>query len=512
MRRFHRSERAAKHVHAARWIDSLAGDRGEDLAELRAHHYVSALELVEVAGGDASDIVDPAVSALIIAAERSQNLFAFAQVERYAARALELTPDGDQRRPAALLALAKAEAELGKRAFSEHTAEAAAAFAARGDRASAADAESVAANWLWNFGDRDGAHAAAQRALDLVDDAGPSRVKAAALAAHARLLMLGGRYAESIDFGARGLDVAREVGDEGLQASLLITIGTARNESSQDGLGDLAQGIDIADRLNIPREYTRGHNNVGEELMERGDLCGAEERYRLALERMERLGIIQSIAWLLPQQAELGYCSGNWAQAEEALRRYDELVETMSGHYLEVQAYTVRALIAGARAEATAEELWERALERGRTVKDPQALAPALSGAARFLLELGRRGEADALVDEYFVLQLHHYTALIDIAWLLHDLGRPEAIDADDRGGIWGSAARFILRDELESAADVLAEKGLRTDEAYARLRAAERLTGAERAVQLERALDFYRSVGATPYVRRAEALLPASA
>jgi hypothetical protein len=51
---------------------------------------------------------------------------------------------------------------------------------------------------------------------------------------------------------------------------------------------------------------------------------------------------------------------------------------------------------------------------------------------------------------------------------------------------------------------------------AEARLRAAEALTAegrsAEAQVQLEQALAFYRSVGATAYVRRAEALLRASA
>ena len=40
-----RADRAEKHVRAARWIESLAGDRGEDLAELLAHHYLAALEL-----------------------------------------------------------------------------------------------------------------------------------------------------------------------------------------------------------------------------------------------------------------------------------------------------------------------------------------------------------------------------------------------------------------------------------------------------------------------------------
>ena len=53
---------------------------------------------------------------------------------------------------------------------------------------------------------------------------------------------------------------------------------------------------------------------------------------------------------------------------------------------------------------------------------------------------------------------------------------------------------------------------GLHTEAAYARQRAAERLTGADRAALLEPALAFYRSVGATAYVVRAESLLPASA
>jgi len=56
-----------------------------------------------------------------------------------------------------------------------------------------------------------------------------------------------------------------------------------------------------------------------------------------------------------------------------------------------------------------------------------------------------------------------------------------------------------------------------RPHEAYARLRAAEQLVAegrqAEADAQLEKALAFFRSVGATRYIREAEALLaPAAA
>jgi len=77
---------------------------------------------------------------------------------------------------------------------------------------------------------------------------------------------------------------------------------------------------------------------------------------------------------------------------------------------------------------------------------------------------------------------------------------------------VWGLAGSHIARGDLAAASDLLAAKELRSEDAYVRLRAAGALTGAARAAQLEQALAFYRSVGARAYVRRAEALLPATA
>src|SRR5256714_419195 len=50
-----RSERAGKHRRAAAWIESLG--RSDDQAELLAHHYLSALELVRASGGAVDDLV-----------------------------------------------------------------------------------------------------------------------------------------------------------------------------------------------------------------------------------------------------------------------------------------------------------------------------------------------------------------------------------------------------------------------------------------------------------------------
>jgi ATP/maltotriose-dependent transcriptional regulator MalT len=325
--------------------------------------------------------------------------------------------------------------------------------------------------------------------------------------------MLGGHYDEAIAVGSTGLAAARKLGAEGVEANVLITMGTARDALGGDGFDELEEGTAIADRLNIPREFTRGHNNIAEQLIVRGAITEADRRYRIALERMERLGIVQSAVWLLPQLADLAFYRGDWSNADAMLLRYARVVETMTRHYLEVQAATLRARMASARVgRVAAGEAWEDAVDRGRRVKDPQALSPALSGYARFLLESGEPDEAAVLMEEMIELPTLYFSALVDLGWIVHDLGRPDDMRTAERGGLWGDAGNLIARGEHARAADLLGEKGLHTEEAYARMRAAETLTGAARAAQLEPALAFYRSVGASSYVERAEALLPASA
>ena len=47
-----RASRASRHVAAARWIESKAPERVEDLADVLAYHYATALELAQAAGTD----------------------------------------------------------------------------------------------------------------------------------------------------------------------------------------------------------------------------------------------------------------------------------------------------------------------------------------------------------------------------------------------------------------------------------------------------------------------------
>jgi hypothetical protein len=76
----------------------------------------------------------------------------------------------------------------------------------------------------------------------------------------------------------------------------------------------------------------------------------------------------------------------------------------------------------------------------------------------------------------------------------------------------WVTLFAQLLAGEYVGAADECGAIGLKPDEAFVRLRAGGRLLDTdhpeEARVQLEAALTFYRSVGATRYIREAEALL----
>jgi hypothetical protein len=80
----------------------------------------------------------------------------------------------------------------------------------------------------------------------------------------------------------------------------------------------------------------------------------------------------------------------------------------------------------------------------------------------------------------------------------------------------WFAAARALADQEFVRAADSLGSMGAARSAALARLRAAQELIAegrqAEADDQLRQALGFFRSVGATRFIRDGEGLLAASA
>jgi tetratricopeptide (TPR) repeat protein len=271
-----------------------------------------------------------------------------------------------------------------------------------------------------------------------------------------------------------------------------------------------------------PAVVQRAYNNLAEEMVALGRIREAARLYAEARAEVERFGIVAGIRWITPQQAWAAYMLGEWERVDELLGQYLKLLEDSQGHYLEGMMLVMQASMARARGDGAAARSYAgRALAHSREVKDPQALGPALATLARVLVEQGFPDEAGALVDELLELKDEsgaalYFSFLIDLGWLVHDLGRADEPLASRRAPLWYEVEDAVTRGDLVGAADLLAATDLRTEEAYARLRAAELLASqgrhAEAQAHLEPALAFYRSVGADAYVSRGETLLPASA
>jgi hypothetical protein len=166
----------------------------------------------------------------------------------------------------------------------------------------------------------------------------------------------------------------------------------------------------------------------------------------------------------------------------------------------------------------------DESLAQAHQIRDPQLLWPALALSALARSLVGDAPGAAAALAELEASARDAQTGLFSIgpvgvwaALAAYDLGRPLSLPAPgevDLGTFpWLHAAESVLRGELETAADTLRRIGARTDEAQVRLRLAERHHAegrrAEASAELARVLAFYREVGATAMVRRAEELLP---
>jgi len=111
-----RAMRASRHMAAATWLEEVAGDRVEDLADALAHHCTTAIDLW-LASGDgelARSVTEQAIVYLTLAADRSLALDLDA-AERHCARALLVAGEDDTLRPLLLFKWASVLYYLGTR-------------------------------------------------------------------------------------------------------------------------------------------------------------------------------------------------------------------------------------------------------------------------------------------------------------------------------------------------------------------------------------------------------------
>jgi class 3 adenylate cyclase/tetratricopeptide (TPR) repeat protein len=518
-----RAQRGEKHRLTAEWIESLG--RPEDHAEVLAHHYLAALEYARATGKDVHSISEPARIAIRHAGDRALSLNAFDAAARFYASALELTPMHAAERPQLLLGYGEAQSQLAAGNAEATLSEAVDAFIAASDREGAARAEIFIADLIWMRGTRDLAYQHLTRAVELLDHSSPSPTKARVLSEVSRYHMLASRHDEAIRIGEEALAMAEQFGLDEVRAHALNNIGAARAYIGDDrGLRQLARSIEIATAAHSMEAF-RGYNNLGVMHVVNGDTRKAMDVWSPAWELASRYRGVQNAQFLRSQRFIAAYGMGHW---EEFLRLGEEfVVEAGPTHYQSTTFLEFRGRVRLARGDLIgALEDSELALSQSREIKDPQRIQPAVAFAAFALLSAGRIGECEVLVEELLALDpvgvpVPAWVApVLELAWLLTWLGRGdeflEAATKARHSSKWLDAGTAFARGEVELAADICADIGVVPNEAYTRLRAAEKLLEqgrrADADAQLEQCLEFYRSVGASFYIREAETLMARSA
>ena len=511
-----RSGRADKHVRAAAWIESLG--RSEDHAEMLAHHYGSALELAEAAGKSTSELVSRARDSLLKAGDRALSVNAFKEAAAYYQRALELSPETGERQARTLWGYARSLFASGDDR-TDVLEQARAALLEAGDTDSAAEADAILAAVWWNRGERREVDAHLDRALATMSNPAPSPAKAHVLGAVARFRMLTYQdNQETITLAREALALTEALDLQDLRADTLVTLGTARwNDGDAEGVADIEQGLRIATEQNALSAAQRAYNNLSIVAADRGD----PRRFQFLVEAKRlatRLGARNQERFVEAQLIAATARQGAW---NEALRLADDFIvecEHGSPHRQEPRLRILRARIYYARDDLDA--AWtecEKALALARATHDPNWIASALGNVTEIYAQAGRVDEAKALVEEMMSNADAARGESVSLAWVADriDLDTQQIESLLDRlphnANAWREWGQLMLTREFVKVAEGFAKAGYKDIEAEARVRAAEALLDRKQpedaATQVEQALAFFRSVGATRYIREAEQL-----
>jgi tetratricopeptide (TPR) repeat protein len=524
--------RADKHVAAATWIQGIAGEREEDLAEILAAHYDAALQ---ASGNRASpEIRERTTRYLRLAGDRALGLDP-ATAERNFSRALELLSPEDPARPDVLVRYG--EALTGRAQYVDALAafdEAIRSFQQQGDERAATVAALRSVPAMGSTGDPRARQVVRAAVAELSKQGtSPELVEALSFEAGERSLS-DGDHDGGVEAADRALKMANDLGIA-VPVRALRNRGTARtNKGDMGGLEDYRRAADLAQEQGLGRDRLGSVFNL---LLYEADIEGtaqALQGVRDGLAESERYGI-EDMTFAFKSLLISGLIDdGSW---DEALALAEELIPVLEAHddvWSLVPLRTGLAALLTDRGEPqAAEPLASWVLDRVREMDEHQALAGSLFIRLYVAERLGDRATAASLLHELvercagengviWWLDLAALTAVRldekDLARQLIESITPavpahemkvnagEAVLAESDGDLPRAVTLF-------QAAEAFAERlGSTPTRAFSLLGLGRSLMGTERTadatVALEDARKLFVSMGAKPWVAETDALL----
>jgi class 3 adenylate cyclase/tetratricopeptide (TPR) repeat protein len=413
-----RASRAARHVAAARWIESMAPGRVEDLADVLAYHYATALDLARAAGQNeqASEVEAPALRFLSLAGERALGLNTAAALA-HLERALQLAQPGHPERPEALVQFGAAAFQAGR------SAEAAAALEeaidslrAKGDIPATARAMGALSVVATNLGDPRQWTLPAE-ALVLLEPLGPTPELVGALTEVVRAEALQGRLADAVRDAERAIATASELGLP-RPARAIGYLGTARfGLGDPASLDDFRDAIELATQAGQGREVALLHNNLGVALWGIEGPAASLEVIREGIAYARARGLTEILLTLTTGTIDVLVDLGEFDEALEVAREVTPRLEA-SGDVADRRLVTaVQARILVLRGQAVqALELLEWLEVSARELVGPDDVVEGLGSAALARVALGQNDDAAALLAE--VAQLRGASELVNLPHL----------------------------------------------------------------------------------------------
>jgi class 3 adenylate cyclase/tetratricopeptide (TPR) repeat protein len=404
-----RRDRKLRHLAAAEFYETSWGGRDQEVVEVVASHYLTALEL-EPEADDAAALQAKVRETLSRAGERAASLGANAEAATLFARAAELEeqPVEEARLRAKAGNAARAYGDT-ERATSQ-LLRAIELFEEAGDPHAAARASADLALGDYNSGKLAEAIERMERAYVVLDADEPDEDVAYFLSQLARWLFFAGRFELCEERNERALAVAERLRLPEVLSHALNTKGLLANRQGhwETGRTLIAGALRIALDNDIPGAIMRGYTNLSQCEYRLGNLGATEELTLHALELARRIG---------DREAEW-FSLGNLTESFVQTGKWDEVVRVVSELPLGL--------------EAQALGLHVNAAEVSRNRGDVTGAREALEKVSALADAAGFQERSVHVATQYNVLMAENRP---DEALVLLDSVRPQLADAVE--GIW---------------------------------------------------------------------------
>ncbi len=531
-----RASRASRHVAAARWLESKAAGRIEDLADVLAYHYATALELARASGHaeQAGELEAPALRFLTLAGERALGLDGAAALSNLE-RALALAKVGHPERPEALARFGEAALQAGR--FPEAAnalEEAMASFRERGEIASAGRAMGILGLVFRGLGDPR-QWTISVEALAMLEPLGPSVELVAALTEVAADDALQTRSADAIRVADRALDLAGELGLPrparalGYRALARIDLGEA------EGMQDYREAIELATEAGQGREVALLHNNLASSVWLFEGPATSLEVLHEGISYAKTRGLTEMLDSMTGSMLDPLIDLGRIDEALEIAADLDRRSEASAGVWDLIQTRIAETRIATLQGRVAGVAVWLEWLESAvRESGDVQFLVGGLGLIALARAALDQGTTATLLLEVEATpgsRDTSYYAAFLSsMVRTVLEIGEPELAEQLVKGVqprsayaehalMATDAALTEASGDLQAAADIYGEAtgrwerfGVVPEQAFALLGQGRCLVGlsrpAEAATALKHAREIFEGLQAAPALAETDALL----